>query len=82
MSIYIEQESYKNNQFSKYCASFENSFIHSNKLTIKKLTQIISLWKRRYQQRKALAKLDQRMLEDIGYSHQQVQQEIAKPFWK
>lgn len=83
MSICIEQESYNNNQYSKYCSNFdEYSLVSPSKLTKWKLIQLLKLWKSRSQQRKALAKLDQRLLEDIGFNHYQAQQESAKPFWK
>ena len=83
MSICIEQESYKNNQFSKYCSNFDNySLGTKSKSTKWDLIGLFKLWKSRIRQRKALAKLDQRLLEDIGFNHEQVKQEIAKPFWK
>ena len=84
MSIVIEQKgSYKNNQFIKYCASFDTySPVFAGKLTNLKLIQLIKLWKNRYRQRKALVKLDQRLLDDIGLTFQQAKQEIEQPFWK
>ena len=39
-------------------------------------------WIARSRQRKQLAKLDDHLLKDIGYSRSQVQKEISKPFWK
>ena len=36
----------------------------------------------RYQQRKQLVKLDDRLLKDIGISREQVSHEVNKPFWK
>ena len=35
----------------------------------------------RHRQRRALAALDDRLLRDVGLSHQQADQEVAKPFW-
>ncbi|WP_374991480.1 DUF1127 domain-containing protein [Bradyrhizobium sp. LHD-71] len=36
----------------------------------------------RFRQRKALSKLDDRLLNDIGKTRQQADAEAAKPFWK
>ncbi len=36
----------------------------------------------RARQRRALARLDPRLLRDIGISPEQAQQEIDKPFWR
>jgi len=36
----------------------------------------------RYQQRKQLARLSARQLEDMGITREQVQKECAKPFWQ
>ena len=83
MSVCVEQNSYKNNQFSKYCATFDRySRFTPKKLTKWVLIKKISMWTNRYRQRKVLAKLDERMLNDIGYFYQQAKQESEKPFWK
>ncbi len=39
-------------------------------------------WIERLQQRRELAELDDRMLEDIGIARTEVEREIAKPFWR
>jgi len=36
----------------------------------------------RYEQRRHLAELDERMLKDIGITPRQAEQESAKPFWR
>lgn len=36
----------------------------------------------RYEQRRELAELDDRMLKDIGLTRAQVEKELARPFWK
>ncbi|WP_127520356.1 DUF1127 domain-containing protein [Mesorhizobium sp. Z1-4] len=38
-------------------------------------------WYDRYLQRRVLAELDSRMLEDIGVTSQEARHEISKPFW-
>lgn len=43
---------------------------------------ILSRWIERKHQRKSLAKLDLRLLNDIAITPDQVRQEISKPFWK
>jgi len=42
----------------------------------------LSIWLERSKQRNALAKLDDRLLDDIGLNRDQVEHEISKPFWK
>lgn len=39
-------------------------------------------WYDRYLQRRVLAELDSRMLEDIGVTPQEARREISKPFWR
>ena len=36
----------------------------------------------RHRQRRALARLDARLLRDVGISPEQAQAEAAKPFWR
>lgn len=48
----------------------------------KNLFQILKLWNERIEERKQLAKVDQRLLKDMGISMYEAQQEIAKPFWR
>ncbi len=40
------------------------------------------IWRRRIQDRKAFAHLDQRDLRDMGLSQWEVERELAKPFWR
>ena len=39
-------------------------------------------WANRSRQRKQLARLDARLLADVGITQEQANVEIAKPFWK
>lgn len=78
MSVCIKQDAYKNDQFWKYCANFDRNLSLS---PLHKIFKKIQLWLNRYRQRKVLAKLDERMLEDIGCTLQQAKQEASKPFW-
>lgn len=39
-------------------------------------------WRERIRQRDALARLDDRMLRDIGLSRADVDGEVSKPFWQ
>lgn len=43
---------------------------------------ILETWGRRAHQRRQLAQLSERQLDDIGISREQAQQEAAKPFWR
>ncbi len=42
----------------------------------------IVVWSNRHSTRKALAKLDQTRLNDIGLSEMQMETELRKPFWR
>lgn len=44
--------------------------------------QLIVFWLDLARQRRALARLDDRLLKDIGVSRADVEQEVAKPFWR
>lgn len=39
-------------------------------------------WQQRAEMRQRMARLDDRMLDDIGLSREQVESEASKPFWK
>jgi uncharacterized protein YjiS (DUF1127 family) len=39
-------------------------------------------WQRRYEMRARMARMDDRMLDDVGLTRAQVDAEAAKPFWK
>jgi uncharacterized protein YjiS (DUF1127 family) len=39
-------------------------------------------WRDRVRQRKMLARLDDRLLSDIGLSRSDVEREVQKPFWR
>jgi uncharacterized protein YjiS (DUF1127 family) len=42
---------------------------------------VVGLWIERSRQRRALANLDDRLLDDVGISRSEARREIAKPFW-
>jgi uncharacterized protein YjiS (DUF1127 family) len=42
----------------------------------------LGTWRRRIQERRAFAHLDQRDLRDMGLSRWEVEREVAKPFWR
>lgn len=42
----------------------------------------VKFWIKRAHQRSQLAKLDERMLNDIGVSQEAAKREITKPFWR
>jgi uncharacterized protein YjiS (DUF1127 family) len=44
--------------------------------------QLLRLWYERDRQRNALAKLDERMLRDIGITRVDAMRECRKPFWR
>lgn len=56
----------------------------SNRLSglLASLAETSDIWIERLQQRRELAELDSRMLEDIGLDKAAVERELAKPFWR
>jgi len=76
MSVCIEQNHHNNFSQSLSTCIAENKSPFGQPLTA------IKYWMERSRQRKHLAILDDRMLEDIGLSREQVLLEIIKPFWK
>ncbi len=50
-------------------------------LSIEKVLNVLKVWTSRARQRRALSKLDDRMLKDIGLSRAEARQEAVKPFW-
>lgn len=46
------------------------------------LSETLSLWQDRARQRRCLARLDDRLLRDIGIDRTDVLGEFRKPFWK
>ena len=49
---------------------------------IKQLYATIVVWQQRYELRQHLLEMDDRLLDDIGFSRVQANREAAKPFWK
>jgi uncharacterized protein YjiS (DUF1127 family) len=47
-----------------------------------RVMQMLTLWRERSAQRRALAGLSEYQLHDIGLSRSQVSYEIEKPFWR
>lgn len=47
----------------------------------RQVTRVVTQWHGRAVSRRQLARLDARMLDDIGLSHDDVDREIRKPFW-
>ena len=48
----------------------------------KRLFAVIVAWQQRYELRRHLLEMDDRLLDDIGLSRAQAKQEAAKPIWK
>ncbi len=42
---------------------------------------LIEVWRETARQRRALSRLDDRMLNDIGLTREQVTRELGRPFW-
>jgi len=85
MSVYIENKNH--NPLAKSLPFIDAKSIYSGfllliKQMVKQSIKKIAFWIERSHQRKELANLSERMLDDIGYSAEEVQKEISKPFWK
>jgi uncharacterized protein YjiS (DUF1127 family) len=46
------------------------------------LFRLVGLWRQRARDRTLLARLDDRMLRDIGLTRSDVEHEINRPFWR
>ena len=46
------------------------------------VTSVFATWARRSNDRRALAMMNERMLNDIGLTHYEVEKEVAKFFWQ
>ncbi|MGK0273332.1 MAG: hypothetical protein ACI88H_004012 [Cocleimonas sp.] len=85
MSICIEQSNFKNNinSFSQNLSINDKAIAFPTTQTSKvSLLKQMKSWVANSRQRKDLAKLDERMLLDIGYTAEQARVECNKPFWK
>ncbi len=76
MTVYTQAN--QNKHLSQCLPSCEKSVIYS----LRSLPTIFKLWVARTRQRRHLARLDDRMLADIGLSRADANQEISKPFWR
>lgn len=45
-------------------------------------SNMFGLWRQRIVTRRELGRLDERMLQDIGFSRLDADQEMSKPFWR
>ena len=52
------------------------------RMTGQRWLRVIGVWIERDRQRRALARLDDRRLDDVGITHSEAVREIAKPFWR
>ncbi len=46
------------------------------------LVTIAGRWHKRYQRRRSLRFLDDRTLQDVGLTREQVNEQLKKPFWR
>lgn len=90
MSVCLEKNNFKNdfnNSFNCNNYSIQTTCVSVTPSVLVvsekgKILKQVSLMISRSRQRKALAKLDSRLVADIGYSADQVKRELDKPFWK
>lgn len=54
------------------------SFAHA----VESASNMFGLWRQRIVTRRELGRLDERMLQDIGFSRLDAEQEMTKPFWR
>lgn len=49
---------------------------------VQRASDLLLLWAERTQQRRALRRLDDHLLRDLGVTRTQVEAEAEKPFWR
>ncbi len=52
------------------------------RMTNRRWPRVLGAWIERGRQRRALAGLDDRLLDDVGIARCEAAREIAKPFWR
>lgn len=76
MTVYTKLDD--NNHISRCLPNDKGAVIN----LYKNVLRVFNRWIERAYQRQQLAKLDDRMLKDIGVSRADASNEIAKPFWR
>ncbi len=66
----------------RLCINRKNIIPKRNPTSKNSIFKQVKIWTALVRQRKDLAKLDERMLADIGYTVEQAKVEASKPFWK
>ena len=85
MSVCIEQRDLKNNinQFSQnLCVNEQPLAYPQSHMPKRGLLEQVNYWIAISRQRKELARLDESLLADIGFTAEQAREEYSKPFWK
>lgn len=49
--------------------------------SLRKFNSLVGLWISRHRQRKQLASLAPHLIKDLGLTSDQIQREVARPFW-
>ncbi len=76
MSVYIENNHHNNiSQFLPTCEAPKG-------FSVEQIIRKAEFWANRSRQRKQLARLDGRLLADVGITQEQANVEISKPFWR
>ena len=60
--------------------SARQSYVH--RMSRQRWLRVIGTWIARSRQRRALANLDDRLLNDVGITRSEAAREIAKPIWR
>ncbi len=67
------------------CAKSTSKFRFTAKKQARRLRRVLAVWRRSTalsRQRRALAALDDRLLDDIGLTRAQAEAEVRKGFWE
>ena len=72
---------------SRTSSSFENAQRRPRLLPaliarVSELHTTVALWRKRVRYRRALARMEERELADIGVCWSQIAEEVNKPFWR
>ena len=75
MSVYIENNHHNISQFLPTCEVPKG-------FSVMQMIRKAKFWANRSRQRKQLARLDARLLADVGITQEQANVETSKPFWR
>jgi uncharacterized protein YjiS (DUF1127 family) len=68
--------------YHPYSVTAKLAFGERARAALSAIADAFSAWQERVSQRRTLARLDDRMLRDMGLTRSDVEHEVSKPFWQ